>query len=59
MLSRPFKDQHKETQWDVIEKMRHVIVHDYYRVNPEILWDTIQNDLPVLKSQVEKYLAEL
>ena len=40
----------------MIEKMRHILVHDYYRINLDILWDVIKNDLPSLKSQIEDYL---
>ena len=39
--------------------MRHVIVHGYYQIDADILWDTINNDLAELKQAVEKYLSEL
>ena len=55
-LSPEFKAEHPETQWHVIEKMRHVLVHDYYQIDNEVLWDVIQNDLPALKKQVIGYL---
>jgi uncharacterized protein with HEPN domain len=52
-LSPEFKVSHPSTPWPLIEKMRHILVHDYYRIDPDILWDIIQNDLPVLKEQIE------
>ena len=55
-LSPEFKSSHPETQWAVIEKMRHVLVHDYYQIDFDILWDVIQQDIPVLKSQILSYL---
>ncbi len=55
-LSPEFKSLHPQTQWAVIEKMRHVLVHDYYQIDFDILWDVIQKDLPILKSQVQGYL---
>ena len=42
----------------VIVKMRHVIVHGYAKVSPEILWDTAVNDVPQLKVQIEEFLSE-
>lgn len=42
----------------LIEKMRHILVHDYYQINFEILWDILKNDLPTLKGQVSSYLSE-
>ena len=38
--------------------MRHILVHDYYQVNKDILWMVITDDLPVLKQQVEGYLGQ-
>lgn len=57
-LSHEFKQQHSDTPWAAIEKMRHILVHDYFRINFDILWDVVKKDLPLLKSQVEHYLSE-
>ena len=32
-LTPQFKDAHPDTPWSVIEKMRHVLVHDYYQID--------------------------
>lgn len=37
--------------------MRHVLVHGYYTINPKDLWVTVENDIPVLKAQIENMLA--
>lgn len=55
-LSLEFKATHPDTPWAIIEKMRHVLVHDYYQIDFDILWDVIKKDLPVLKVQIESYL---
>lgn len=34
--------------WDQIINMRHRIVHGYYEVDLDILWDTVEIDLPPL-----------
>ena len=56
MLSLGFKAEHADTPWEQIEKMRHVLVHGYYQILPEVLWLTVKDDLPVLKANVERYL---
>ena len=38
--------------------MRHVLVHGYYTIDPESLWDTIEIDIPELKPWIVKYLSE-
>lgn len=58
MLTKAFKEAHPETPWNIVQGMRHVLVHDYANVIPRILWGTATNDIPVLRKQVEKYLTE-
>ena len=58
MLTKAFKETHPETPWTVVQGMRHVLVHDYANIVPRILWGTATNDIPILRKQVEKYLAE-
>ena len=48
-LSREFVQDHQEIDWGSIEGLRHVLVHDYYTVNMDMVWMIIQKDLPELK----------
>ncbi len=57
-LTNEFKEQNVETPWAVIEKMRHILVHDYFKINFEVLWDVITKDIPILKGQVERYMID-
>lgn len=57
-LTKEFKQDHPDTPWHLIEKMRHILVHDYFRINFEILWMVIMEDIPLLKEQVTKYISE-
>ena len=57
MLSTEFKDAHAEISWQDIIRMRHVLVHGYASVLPELLWQTALEDVPKLKGQIEAILA--
>lgn len=59
MLSKEFTDTHLETPWRYIIKMRHVLVHGYYQVEAAEIWAVIENDLPVLKHQIQRYINDL
>ncbi len=59
MLSAQFREVHQDVNWRQIEKMRHVLVHGYYTIDPESLWDTVEVDIPELKPWIVKYLAEM
>ena len=49
MLTKEFRTDHPEVDWDVIEGMRHVLVHGYYQIRPKQLWNTVEYDIPALK----------
>jgi len=57
-LTAAFRRQHPETPWDVIAKMRHVLVHDYYQIDPLSVWKVITEDLPSLREQVARYIND-
>lgn len=43
--------------FDSIIGMRHRLVHGYHNIDHDILWDTIENDLPELVEQLEKVVT--
>lgn len=58
MLSKEFIEAHTDSPWKQIIGMRHYLVHGYYQISADETWNTIKNDLPVLKERVDKYLKE-
>ena len=56
-LTNDFREKHTELPWRQILGMRHILVHGYYTVSPEILWDVIQNDIPSMIPILESYLS--
>lgn len=57
-LTPEFKAAHTQTPWKMIEKSRHILVHDYYQVEIRILWSIIHEDMIPLRNQVLEYLKE-
>ena len=52
-LSTETKEELPEIDWSKIVGMRHRLVHDYFAVDYDVLWDVVHNDLPKLISQLE------
>ena len=52
-LSKEFKEKHPEIRWESIIKMRHVLVHGYYKIKDEIAWEIVQKDLQPLKEKIQ------
>ena len=45
--------------WTKIVGMRNRLVHDYARVDLDVVWTAVQNDLAPLRAEVERMLREL
>ncbi len=52
------RDKINAIEWRKIAGFRDIAVHQYFKVNIDIVWDIIQNHLPVLKQQIENFLNE-
>ena len=53
-LPGDFTSLHSHIPWIQISGLRNRIVHDYFGLDLEIIWQIIQHDLPPLKAQLEK-----
>lgn len=51
-----FKARHPGIQWREISAMRNVLVHDYFRINKQIVWATVEKHIPLLKTSVQYIL---
>lgn len=47
-----FATEHSEVPWGFAYEMRNALSHGYFTVDHAVVWQTIQNDLPLLKSQI-------
>lgn len=44
------------TPWSKAVGMRNMLIHGYYDVDPAVVWDTIESDLPELRIVVRRML---
>lgn len=47
-----FTEQHPSVQWLSMRGMRNRIAHNYFEINFEVVWDTLQVALPELLEQL-------
>lgn len=55
-VSEEFRSQHPEVEWRSMAGMRDRLIHAYFGVDYELVWDVIQNSIPHLRAQVLQIL---
>jgi uncharacterized protein with HEPN domain len=58
-LGRELKSQHKDVRWKDIAGIGNILRHDYQRVDGQIIWNAVKDDLPALKKALLAIQASL
>lgn len=58
-IPRSFRNKYPEIPWRDIAGMRDKLTHEYFGVDVNVLWKTIQQDVPQLKALISKVMEEL
>ena len=53
-ISKDFKNKHTEIPWQDIVSMRNHLIHVYFDIDLDILWDTVSKDIPKLIKMLQK-----
>jgi uncharacterized protein with HEPN domain len=58
-IPKPIRDRYPDVPWKEMAGMRDKLIHEYFGVDIEVLWKTVQQDLPLLKSLISTVVKEL
>ena len=53
-ISSDFQNNHPEIPWIDIISMRNRLIHRYFDINLDVVWKTIDHDIPMLIEQLNK-----
>ncbi len=53
------RSAYPDVDWAGMAALRNILIHEYFGIDLEIIWDIIENELPLLDTQVGKILSEL
>lgn len=51
--------QYPQVQWNGIMRMRDKIAHHYFEVDAEVVLLTVKEDIPLVKTTIEKMISEI
>ena len=58
-VSEGLKTQHAAIPWKSIAGMRDRLIHDYFGVNWDVVWNVVIKDIPDLTREIEKIISSL
>ena len=58
-LTSELREENPQVVWNKISGTRNHLIHGYFSIDSDVVWDTTQNDLPILKKQTEEILENL
>lgn len=53
-ISPEFREAHPDLTWKKMVGMRDHLIHGYFDINLDVVWETVKNDLPPLIEKLEK-----
>ena len=57
-LPDEFKDEHCEIEWHKVVGLRNRIIHDYFGIDLEIIWQILHRDLPSLQVSIRRLRSQ-
>jgi uncharacterized protein with HEPN domain len=51
-ISPELKKEFPQVEWQVLKNVRNVLIHEYFGIDYDIVWESIKNDIPLLKEKV-------
>ncbi|GAB6056586.1 DUF86 domain-containing protein [Methanobacterium movens] len=58
-ISDQVKSSNDNINWKGMAGMRDKLIHGYFGVDPEIVWETIKNRLPEIETQIKDILKDM
>lgn len=58
-ITQETKNKFSEIEWGQIVGMRNVLVHEYFGVDVNLVWEVIKNDLPALETKIIEILKQV
>jgi len=58
-ISSEFRQKYPDIEWRELTGLRDKLIHRYFGVQWEIVWDVVKNKIPQLKGRIEGILKEI
>ena len=57
-IPHEIRNNSPDIDWRGYAGLRDILIHQYFRVNLNVIWDVVENELPLLRQEVTNILAQ-
>ncbi|OGC23321.1 hypothetical protein A2291_06640 [candidate division WOR-1 bacterium RIFOXYB2_FULL_42_35] len=57
-LPQAFRSEHQKIEWRKIAGLRDKVIHYYFGINLDVVWDVVKNKFPHLREQIKQIIKE-
>ena len=57
-ISPELRGKHQNVNWKKISGLRDILIHEYFGVDDDIIWDIVVNKIPELKLEINTVLNQ-
>jgi uncharacterized protein with HEPN domain len=58
-ITPEIQEQFSDVDWSILRNVRNVLVHEYFGIDYEVIWNTIKTNIPELKIKIDLILKQI
>lgn len=58
-ISEETQKNFTDIEWIILKSIRNILVHEYFGIDYDIIWDSIKNNIPDLKEKINRIISNL
>ena len=58
-LSKKFREDYKDIPWKRMAGLRDILIHEYFGVDLNAIWQIVERNIPQLKDQISKIVTKI
>jgi len=58
-ITEDLQNKFTDIEWSILNGIRNILIHEYFGIDYDIIWDSIKNNIPELKVKITRIINDL